>query len=81
MKTLFTKAKTTAARGVLFAIGCVMAAVGLAAMSFLALLALSAIGLALLAAPFGAMAQTRGAGARDGVDAKADLNVDAEPVV
>jgi hypothetical protein len=67
MKTLINKATSTVSGVVLFAIGCVMAGIGLAAMSFLALFALSAVGLALLASPLIAIAQT---GATDADDAE-----------
>ncbi len=57
MKPLINKAASTASGVALFAIGCVMAGLGLATMSLLALFALAAVGIALLAAPFVAIAQ------------------------
>lgn len=51
MKNLINKATSTELGVVLFAIGCVMAGIGLAAMSLLGLFALSVTSLALLARP------------------------------
>lgn len=59
MTTLITKTTTAVSKIALFAIGCVMAGLGLAMMSMLALFALFTIGLAFLAAPFVAAAQSR----------------------
>ena len=57
MKPLINKAASLVTGTVLFALSCVMAGLGLAVMSVLALFALSVVGLALLAAPFVASAQ------------------------
>lgn len=57
MKNLFNKAAATLSGLVLFAFGCVMAGLGLATVSLLALFALFAVGLSLLAAPFAAHVQ------------------------
>lgn len=57
MKSLITKTTTTLSGVVLFAFGCVMAGLGLAAISMLALFALATMGIAVLAAPFLAMVQ------------------------
>lgn len=58
MKSLINKATSTLSGIVLFAFGCVMAGLGLAAISMLALFALATMGIAVLAAPFLAMTQT-----------------------
>jgi hypothetical protein len=68
MKTLITKAKSIISGGALFACGCVMAGIGLAVMSLLALFALFAVGVALLAAPFVALGRADGLNENDVVD-------------
>jgi hypothetical protein len=79
MKNLINKATSLMSGAALFAFGVVMAGIGLATISVLALLALTAVGMALLAAPFAAMAQTSEVDADDTLDATADKTVDAAP--
>ena len=57
MKSLMTKIASMFSGVALFALGCVMAGLGFAAISTLALFALAALGLGVLAAPFVALAQ------------------------
>ena len=52
MNTMINKAASAVSGVALFAIGCVMAGMGLAVVSVLALFALVAVGLAIVAAPF-----------------------------
>jgi hypothetical protein len=59
MKTLISKATSTASAAFAIAIACVLAGLGLAALFYLALLGLTVIGFGLLAAPFVAMMQKR----------------------
>ena len=68
MKTLINKAASIVTSVVLFAFGCVIAGLGLAAMSVLVLFAMSAVGVALLASPIVAMAQASETNADDTVD-------------
>lgn len=79
MKNLINKATSHVSGAALFAFRVVMAGIGLATISVLALLALTAVGVALLAAPFATMAQTREADAQDTVDATTDEPVNAAP--
>ncbi len=58
MKTLANKITSGLAGAVVLLVGGAMAGLGLAVIAFLALFALAAIGLALLAKPFVAMADT-----------------------
>ena len=57
MNTIVSKFATTVSSVVLFAAACVMAGLGFATLSVLAVFALVAIGMAMLAAPIMAMAQ------------------------
>ena len=57
MNTLINKTTSALSSVVLFACGCVMAGLGLAVVGVLAVFAFAAIGLALLASPFVALAQ------------------------
>lgn len=57
MNTLLTKAASAISGVALFCVGCLMAGLGLSVVALLALFALAAAGLALLAAPFVALAQ------------------------
>lgn len=71
MKPFINKAASLVSGAALFAVGVVMAGLGLAAVSVLALFALCAVGVALLASPLVALAQTRETGADDTVHAEA----------
>lgn len=79
MKNLINKATSLVSGAALFAFGVIMAGMGLATISVLALLALSAVGMALLAAPFAAMAQTSEDDAQNTVNATTDETVNAAP--
>ena len=57
MKNLPKRVASTVAGIVLFCVGCAMAGLGLTVIAFLAMFAIAAAGLAVLAAPFVAMAQ------------------------
>lgn len=76
MKNLVNKATSLVSGAALLAFGVVMAGIGLATISVLALLALPAVGVALLTAPFAAMAQTSEADAGDTLNVTADETVD-----
>jgi hypothetical protein len=65
MNNLINKTTTTLSSVILFGIGCVMAGLGLAAISLLAMFALATVGLAFLAAPLIAMTQPRGDTAKE----------------
>lgn len=58
MTKLFNKVSHAISGAILFVLGCAMAGLGLMVMGFLALFALAAMGLAVIAAPFVAMAQS-----------------------
>ncbi|CTQ71495.1 hypothetical protein [Roseibium alexandrii] len=57
MKSILEKTTATFAGAIVVLVGCVMAGLGFTVIAFLALFALAAYGLALIAAPFLAMAQ------------------------
>ncbi len=57
MKDLPKKVASTVSGIVLFCVGCAMAGLGLTVIAFLAMFAIAAAGLAVLAAPFVALAQ------------------------
>lgn len=81
MKTLINKATSLLSGAAMFAVSIAMAAIGLATISVLALFALAAVGVALLASPFAAMAQERQADAGETLDATAKNTVDAASAV
>ncbi len=58
MKNLMNSIASAVSGAALFAFGCVMVGLGFAAVSTLALFALAAVGVAMLAYPFVAMAQS-----------------------
>ncbi|MFN3129546.1 hypothetical protein [Roseibium sp.] len=57
MKSILEKTTATFAGAIVVLVGCVMAGLGFTVIAFLAMFALAAYGLALIAAPFLAMAQ------------------------
>ncbi len=58
MTALLNKAASTFAGIALFCVGCVMAGLGLSVVALLAVFAMATVGLAILASPFVALAQS-----------------------